>query len=945
MSLLAFELPLVLVLLASLHIFTRANSMVARPLDRQAAALLRWKSSLEVVPFQSCVDSWSEHTSPCNWTGVACDGHGRSDAAVPVVTSISLAACGLVGSLDGLSFEDFPHLVHLDLKNNQLSRIPSSIGVLAELSLLDLSNSSLAGPIPPSIGNLTKLTSIDLSQNYMLNGSLPAALGMLENLVTILILSGNMLSGFIPTSIGNLTELTSLDLSYNLYGSLRGCIPPILGTLGKLTQIDLSQNSFSGPIPSSLGNLTTLDRMDLSHNFLSGHIPCELGMLCRLQLLNFSANNLSGFIPTSIGNLTTLGLMDLSHNFLSGHIPSELGILHMLQLLDFSDNKLSGFIPTSIGNLTTLGLMDLSHNFLSGHIPSELGILRMLQLLDFSDNKLSGFIPTSIGNLTTLGRMDLSSNRLLGHIPYEIGTLRVLTLFSLSNNSLNSSIPVSIGNLTSLQLLDLHNNQIAGSIPSTFCTLTSLQTLALQCNQISGLLPQELGFLVNLRWLDLSRNNLSGVVPETLAMLRNLYHLNLSYNCFGGRFEDSLVTALHGIDISLNHNKDLCGDQRYGLTPCEATPCEAPVRKNSNKHLLLELLVSFVLLCFTCFAVGSMITIRRRRKLSKSSSKRNSGDVLSIWNFNGKIAFQDILDATENFDEKYCIGVGGYGSVFKTELQGSGVFAVKLLHTVEDYTDEKTFHAEIEVLTKIRHRCIVKLYGYCSHSKCKFLVYDLIERGSLASYLQEEQLAKELGWPKRVAIVRDTAQALSYLHHDCDEPIVHRDIKSSNILLDHDFQAYVSDFGMAKKLKYSCSSWSTIFAGTCGYIAPELSSTMLFTEKCDVYSFGVVAMEMVMGKHPGDLLLPFFCRTEQLTKLKDIMDQRIGVPTSEEEKDVILIVLVAFACLQICPKARPTMQQVHQALTNRSCPTAILKPLHEVKLQDFHDFCSSIKNV
>lgn len=120
---------------------------------------------------------------------------------------------------------------------------------------------------------------------------------------------------------------------------------------------------------------------------------------------------------------------------------------------------------------------------------------------------------------------------------------------------------------------------------------------------------------------------------------------------------------------------------------------------------------------------------------------------------------------------------------------------------------------------------------------------------------------------------------------------------------------------------------------------------MVLTEKCDVYSFGVVTLEVVMGKHPGDLLLPFFCRTEQHTKLKDILDKRIVEPTSDEEKDVILLVLVAFACLQICPKSRPTMQQVYQALTARSLPAPILKPLNEIKLQHFHDFCGTIQNI
>ncbi|XBJ22240.1 hypothetical protein VPH35_000664 [Triticum aestivum] len=350
----------------------------------------------------------------------------------------------------------------------------------------------------------------------------------------------------------------------------------------------------------------------------------------------------------------------------------------------------------------------------------------------------------------------------------------------------------------------------------------------------------------------------------------------------------------------------------------------------------MVLLPLFAPFAFACLSIVSITVVCRRRKYVKSTSKSKSGDILSIWNFDGKIVFEDILSATENFNEKYCIGVGGYGSVFRVHLEGGIIFAIKLLHSVEEYSDEGTFHAEIEVLTKIRHRCIVKLYGFCSHSQCKFLVYDLIERGSLSSIMHEQE----------VVVVTDVAQALSYLHHDCGDPIVHRDIKSSNILLDLDYKARVSDFGMSRKLKHGYSSWSTIFAGTCGYIAPEMSYTMVLTEKCDVYSFGVVALEVLMGKHPGDLLLLFFCRTEQLGKLNDILDRCVAArSTIDEEKDVILVTLVAFACLQVNPKARPTMQQVYQALTNRNRPACIPRPLHEIRLQDLHDYCGAIKNI
>ncbi|XBJ22239.1 hypothetical protein VPH35_000663 [Triticum aestivum] len=583
--------------------------------------------------------------------------------------------------------------------------------------------------------------------------------------------------------------------------------------------------------------------------------------------------------------------------------------------------------------------LDLACNHLSGPIPSSIRALAKLVYLDLSFNLIDGSIPPSIGNCAKLTFLDLSHNLLSKGSIGSIGHLTSLEVLDLSNNQIYALLPPELGSLGHLANLDLSSNQFLGRIPSRLGRCHFLSSLRMADNLFTGPIPEELGYLSNLYELDLSKNSLSGAIPLTFSNLYRLYRLNLSYNSLAGR-----VPSIAAGMISFDHNMDLCGDS-YGLTPCK-TPkldMEHQNRKHPNPTtVLLGFLVPF---SFGCLSIASIVVVCWRRKNVKNKAKSKSGDMLSIWNFDGNIAFEDILSATENFDEKYCIGIGGYGSVFRVQLEGGLIFAVKLLHSMEEQNDEGTFHAEIEVLTKIRHRCIVKLYGFCSHSQCKFLVYDLIERGSLLSILDEQELAKELDWANRISIVTDVAQALSYLHHDCEDPIVHRDIKSSNILLDIDYKAYVSDFGMAKKLKHGCSSWSTIFAGTCGYIAPELSSTMVLTEKCDVYSFGVVALEVVMGRHPGDLLLPFFCRTEQPGKFQDILDQRVTAPSTTDENDVILVALVAFACLQIKPKARPTMQQVYQALTNRNHRGLMLRPLHEISLQDLHDYCGTVKNM
>jgi tRNA A-37 threonylcarbamoyl transferase component Bud32 len=231
--------------------------------------------------------------------------------------------------------------------------------------------------------------------------------------------------------------------------------------------------------------------------------------------------------------------------------------------------------------------------------------------------------------------------------------------------------------------------------------------------------------------------------------------------------------------------------------------------------------------------LGVVMIIHKRKRPHDNTTAVDTRDVLSVWNFDGKLAFEDIIRATENFSESYIIGSGGYGTVYKAQLQGGRLVAVKRLHKTEEdnMNDEKRFISEIEVLTKIRHRSIVKLYGYCSHQLYKFLVYDYIDRGSLHATLENEELAKELNWQRRVAIARDVAQAMYYLHHECNPPIIHRDITSSNILIDANFKACVSDFGIARIIKPDSSNWSEL-AGTYGYIAPGMWLALILHAYC-----------------------------------------------------------------------------------------------------------------
>ncbi|CAA2955735.1 MDIS1-interacting receptor like kinase 2-like [Olea europaea subsp. europaea] len=276
--------------------------------------------------------------------------------------------------------------------------------------------------------------------------------------------------------------------------------------------------------------------------------------------------------------------------------------------------------------------------------------------------------------------------------------------------------------------------------------------------------------------------------------------------------------------------------------------------------------------------------------------------------------YKGILEATNEFDAAFCIGEGGCGRVYKAKLPSQDTVAVKTIHSLSEMANRRAFLSEIRALTGIKHRNIVKLYGFCSNAQYSFLVYQYFDKGSLAKILSIDEEAKILDWPRRVNILRGVAYALSYMHHSCSPPIVHRDISSNNILLDIDYEAHISDFGTAKFLKCDSSNLSAL-AGTYGYVAPELAYTMKVTEKCDVYSFGVLAFEVIKGNHPGDSLINVTTSSHGELQFKDFLDPRILYPNPKEEEILMFIVKLATKCIHSNPQFRPTMHVVSDMLS------------------------------
>ncbi|RZC89975.1 hypothetical protein C5167_029039 [Papaver somniferum] len=800
----------------------------------------------------------------------------------------------------------------LYLENNQFSgTIPGEIGRLTFLTEFELATNNFTGSLPASLCNLSNLKSLNLFENKF-SGTIPRELGKLRSLVIIALYTNNLV-GPIPTSIGNLSKLNILYLNDN---QLFGAIPPEIGKLRSLTELILSTNNLSGRIPNSLCYLSNLNTLSLIENKLSGPIPREIRRLSSLTILELSTNNLTGRIPTSLCKLTSLTSLRIYENQLSGAIPGKIGNMRALSDLELARNHLVGPIPSSICNLSNLTILYLFQNQLSGVIPQEIGRLTSLADLALQKNNLVGPIPTSLchstfGTLSSLQYLDMSDNKLIGPIPRQLGECSNLISLNLSRNGFNGHIPSQIGNLDSLQYkLDLSQNELAGEIPSDLGKLNKLVELNLSHNKLSGSVPNSFSEMLSLTVVDISYNELSGPIPNIKA------------------FTNASIDALRS-------NRGLCGNHSGGLRPCNSSVTNARQEANSDKLAGVKILVPLFGLLFIFFVVLAFL-FRFRKRLGRNvehqdeSKATNTGiNLFSIWNYDGKLVFEDILDATENFDTKYCIGTGGYGSVYKAELSTGQVVAVKKLHLSgedSEIVDLKAFESEVQALTETRHRNIVKLFGYCSNLErgISFLVYEFIERGSLKNILFDGELAAEFDWAKRIKFIKGMADALSYMHHDCTPAIVHRDVTSNNVLLDSDYDAHISDFGTARILKPDSSNWTSL-AGTYGYVAPELAYTMKVTEKCDVYSFGVVMLEVLMGRHPSDviallppahLLLSLASSTVgQDVRLKDILDKCIEAPGDLVKKQIMYFVQVGFSCLRSDPRTRPTMQEVSAQLS------------------------------
>ncbi|XP_042002792.1 LRR receptor-like serine/threonine-protein kinase FEI 1 [Salvia splendens] len=511
-----------------------------------------------------------------------------------------------------------------------------------------------------------------------------------------------------------------------------------------------------------------------------------------------------------------------------------------------------------------------------------------------------------------------------------------VTALSLPNHRLSGPISPDLGKLESLQFLALHDNNLYGAIPPELGNCTQLQSVFLQGNYLSGSIPGELGTLSQLQNLDLSSNSLSGSIPDSLGKLSKLSSFNVSTNFLVGPVPDGGVLANFRNDSFLG-NRELCGTQIQacknsgsGSSGSSQPPGSAllQAKKNSGRLLISALATvgALLLVALMCFW-GCYLYKRLGKNDGKSLAVDVSGGA-SIVMFHGDLPYssKDIIKKLENLNEEHVIGAGGFGTVYKLAMDDGNIFALKRIVKVNEGFD-RFFERELEILGSIKHKYLVNLRGYCNSPTSKLLIYDFLSGGSLDEALHER--ADQLDWEVRLNIIMGAAKGLAYLHHDCSPRIIHRDIKSSNILLDGNFDARVSDFGLAKLLEDEESHITTIVAGTFGYLAPEYMQSGRATEKTDVYSFGVLMLEIVSGKRPTDASfiekglnivgwLNFLVSEQRQREIVDPHCEGVQI----ESLDVILS--IAIQCVSSLPEDRPTIHRVVQVLESEvttPCPS------------------------
>ncbi|CAA7397183.1 unnamed protein product [Spirodela intermedia] len=880
--------------------------------------------------------------------------------------------------LAGEFVEDFlgpcRSLLAVDLSWNNLSGIlPAGISACSALQSLNLANNNFSGELP--LNKLTAAVSglrrIQLSFNRF-SGALPETLSELSSSLELLDLSSNSLSGKIPAGLCRGANGHSLRELYLQDNQFAGGIPPSISNCSMLVSLDLSFNYITGGIPSSIGSLPRLRELIMWQNLVEGDIPGDLGRLLALEKLILDNNGLTGAIPSELRNCTNLNWISLSGNRFGGRIPPWLGELSNLVILNVGNNSFSGPIPPELGDCKSLIWLDLNSNLLNGTIPPALAKQSGKIAVGLVSGKRYVYLKND-GSSECHGAGSLLE--FAGIRPEQLSRLPTRRTCNFTRIYMGST-QYTFNHNGSVLFLDLSYNQLEGQIPPELGDMYYLEVLNLAHNALSGSIPPELGKLRNAGSLDLSHNLLEGAIPVSFSGLSMLSEIDLSNNRLNGSIPNVGQLATFSAGRYAN-NSGLCG---LPLPPCSGddsrrTAVNGERHQSSRRRqasvagsVALGLLLSLLcILGFIFLAAESKKRRRRRRQQvavkmdggAGALSGGGDGDNNSAWKLTitqeglavnlstfekalWKLTLADLVEATNGFHDDCLVGSGGFGDVYRARLKDGAVVAVKRLIHVSGQGDRE-FTAEMETIGKVRHRNLIPLLGYCKVGEERLLVYQYMKHGSLEDVLHStrndnnksrnknknekggggggggggEVGILRLNWAARRNIAVGAARGLAFLHN-CIPHIIHRDMKSSNVLLDDDLEARVSDFGMARLMSAVDTHLSvSTLAGTPGYVPPEYCHSFRCTTKGDVYSYGVVLLELLTGRRPTDSSdfgddnnLVGWVKQQAKSRVSEVFDGELLSEDPGLELELLEHLKVACACLDDRPARRPTMMQV-----------------------------------
>lgn len=787
----------------------------------------------------------------CSWPGVSCD------IQLLNVVSLSASGLGLSGPIPDNTIGKLAKLASLDLSNNSITALSGDIwGLGSSLHTLNLSSNHLTGTLSNNIGNFGHIQSLDLSANN-LSGELPVALGSLPAIHS-LDLSNNMFSGSLPSSILRCESLLSINLAHNL---LTGTVPVGFGTIFKnLTSLNLAGNMIQGRIPD-LSELNSLIYLNLSSNHFRGSVLSVLRE--PFQVVDLSNNQFEGHFLQVLLNPSfswpSLVYLDVSGNRLSGELSGDWGVAPEIKHLNLAFNRFSRQQFPHITNLSALEYLNLSHTEITGRIPAEFSQLLSLHTLDLSYNNLVGEIP----DLTTenLRVLDLSMNNLTGEIPQQLqATLSTMLHFNFSYNNLTLCAANIPPRLFAMAFIGSQNSCPIAADPDIVGT---------------GMRNKGLRMIL-------------AIVLSSFFVLTGLIIL-----AFGWR-KRSRSWAVK--QMSYKEEQHISGPFSFKT---DSTTWVADVKLATSVPVVI---FEKPLLNFT---------------------------------------FADLLSATSHFDRGTLLAEGKCGPVYRGFLAGGIHVAVKVLVNGSTLTDQEAAK-ELERLGRIKHPNLVPLTGYCLAGEQRIAIYDYMENGNLQNLLHDLPLGLQATedwsndmweedndgvqsitsegmttWRFRHRIALGTARALAFLHHGCFPQIVHRDVKASSIYLDSEFEPRLSDFGLAKIMGGSLEdemSWVSP-----GYTPPEFSESenAAATTKSDVYGYGVVLFELITGKKPlGDSypeeketsLVGWARALVKKNRASRAVDPKIRGTGSEKQMEEAL--RIAYLCTADLPSKRPSMQQI-----------------------------------